>query len=54
MWYLVLLILLTSKLVWIALRKKQTNKSIKGVNRSSYKLEIIHTNIYSPDMDSHD
>uniref|UniRef100_A0A2N9GQF3 Integrase catalytic domain-containing protein n=1 Tax=Fagus sylvatica TaxID=28930 RepID=A0A2N9GQF3_FAGSY len=32
---------------------KQTNKSKKGANRSSDILEIIHTDICSPDMDSH-
>jgi hypothetical protein len=35
------------------IKGKQTNKSKKGANRSSGILEIIHTNICSPDMDSH-
>jgi hypothetical protein len=35
------------------IKGKQTNKSKKGANRSSDILEIIHTNICSPDMDSH-
>ena len=35
------------------IKEIQTNKSINGVNRNSYKLEIIHTNICSPYMDSH-
>uniref|UniRef100_A0A2N9E1N9 Retrovirus-related Pol polyprotein from transposon TNT 1-94 n=1 Tax=Fagus sylvatica TaxID=28930 RepID=A0A2N9E1N9_FAGSY len=35
------------------IKGKQTNKSKKGANRSSDILEIIHTDICSPDMDSH-
>jgi len=35
------------------IKGKQTNKSKKGANRSSGILEIIHTDICSPDMDSH-
>ena len=35
------------------IKGKQTNKSKKGANRSSNILEIIHTDICSPDMDSH-
>ena len=36
------------------IKGKQTNKSKKGVTRSSAILEIIHTDICSLDMDSHD
>jgi hypothetical protein len=36
------------------IKGKKTNKSKKGANRSSDILEIIHTDICSPDMDSHD
>eukprot|EP00253_Pinus_taeda_P031110 PITA_31110 len=36
-----------------SIKGKQTNKSKKGANRSSDILEIIHTDICSPDMDSH-
>ena len=35
------------------IKGKQTNKSKKGVTRSSTILEIIHTNRCSLDMDSH-
>jgi len=35
------------------IKGKQTNKSKKGANRSLDILEIIHTDICSPDMDSH-
>jgi transposase InsO family protein len=35
------------------IKGKHTNKSKKGANRSSDILEIIHTDICSPDMDSH-
>ena len=35
------------------IKGKQTNKSKKCANRSSDILEIIHTDICSPDMDSH-
>ena len=35
------------------IKGKQTNKSKKGVKRSSDILEIIHTDICSPDMDSY-
>jgi hypothetical protein len=35
------------------IKEKKTNKSKKGANRSSGILEIIHTDICSPDMDSH-
>ncbi|KAA8522096.1 hypothetical protein F0562_012590 [Nyssa sinensis] len=35
------------------LEGKQTNKSTKGATRSSHILEIITTDICSPDMDSH-
>ena len=35
------------------IKGKQTNKSKKGANRSSDILEIIHTGICSPEMDSH-
>ena len=35
------------------MKGKQTNKSKKGTKRSSYILEIIHTVIFSLDMDSH-
>ncbi|KAA8531817.1 hypothetical protein F0562_006466 [Nyssa sinensis] len=35
------------------IKGKQTNKSTKGAIRSSHILEIIHTDICSPDMDSH-
>ena len=35
------------------IKGKQTNKSKKGANRSSDILEIIHTDICSPDMDSY-
>ena len=35
------------------IKGKQTNKSKKGANRSSYMLEIIHADICSPDIDSH-
>ncbi|XP_068655801.1 uncharacterized protein [Aristolochia californica] len=35
------------------IKRKQTNKSKKGANRSSTILEIVHTDICSPDMDSH-
>ncbi|KAA8532494.1 hypothetical protein F0562_032527 [Nyssa sinensis] len=35
------------------IKGKQTNKSTKGATRSSHILEIIHTDICSPDMDSH-
>ena len=36
------------------IKGKQTNKSKKGATRSKHLLEIIHTNIYCPDMDSSD
>ena len=35
------------------IKGKQTNKSKKGAKRSSDMLEIIHTDICSPDMDSY-
>ena len=35
------------------IKGKQTNKSKKCANRSSDILDIIHTDICSPDMDSH-
>jgi len=35
------------------IKGKQTNKSKKGVTRSSDILEIIHTDIYRPDLYSH-
>ena len=35
------------------IKGKQTNKSKKGANKSSDILEVIHTDICSPDMDSH-
>ena len=35
------------------IKGKQTNKSKKGAKRSLDILEIIHTDICSPDMDSH-
>ena len=35
------------------IKGKQNNKSKKGAKRSSNILEIIHTDTYSPDMDSH-
>ena len=35
------------------IKGKQTNKRNKGAQRSLEKLEIIHSNIYSPDMDSY-
>jgi transposase InsO family protein len=35
------------------IKGKKTNKSKKGANRISDILEIIHTDICSPDMDSH-
>jgi len=35
------------------IKGKQTNKSKKGATRSSDILEIIHTDICSPDLDSH-
>ena len=34
------------------IKGKQTNKSKKDAKRSSELLEIIHTNICSPDMDA--
>jgi hypothetical protein len=36
------------------IKGKQTNKLNKGANRSSDILEIIHNDICSLDMDSHD
>jgi hypothetical protein len=36
------------------IKRKQTNKSKKGANRSLDILEIIHTDICSLNMDSHD
>ena len=33
------------------IKGKQTSKSRKNANRSSNILEIIHTDIYCPDMD---
>ena len=36
------------------IKGKQTNKSKKGATRSKHLLEIIHTNIYCPDMDGSD
>ena len=35
------------------IKGKQTNKSKKGANRSSYILKIIHIDICSPNMDLH-
>ena len=36
------------------IKGKQTNKSKKGATRSKHLLEIIHTDIYCPDMDDSD
>ena len=35
------------------IKNKQTNMSKKGANRSSSILEIIHTDICCPDMNTH-
>ena len=51
--YLVLLILLIFNTCVDYIKGKQTNKSKKGVNRSSTILEIIHSNICCPNMDAH-
>ena len=34
------------------IKGKQTNKSKRGEKRSTNLLEIIHTDIYCPDMDA--
>ena len=48
-----LLILLDFDTCIACIKGKQTNKSKKGAKRSSDILEIIHTVICSPSMDSY-